>query len=321
MRSSIFDNSGSWVMKIIFANVVVYLLQSIYASTVVPSNIPLDNQIVVYQFPAMTYYFGLTPHLILTKYYIWQLGSYMFLHGDFFHIFLNMYALILFGIPVEQLWGSKKFVMYYFFTGIGAGIVIFFINMFAGGTGAFIPTIGASGAVFGLLLAFGILFPDVELLVFFFIPMKAKFLVVLYGGIELMALISSGTNSSVSHVGHLGGILFGVIFFVASRRRGIEFTAKKIKAKMGKEVKERDKILDLKSEPSVDKLSAILEKLKSGGADAINDDEYQFIKLADILYMENEELCIPQDFDPGDGHCKKCETLEACLMREIKKYL
>jgi len=321
MRGSSFDNSGSWVMKIIIVNVIVYLLQSIYASTAVSFEIPIGNQIIVNQFPAMTYYFGLTPAIVLTKYYIWQLCTYMFLHGDFFHIFLNMYALMLFGIPVEQLWGPKKFTFYYFFTGIGAGIVIFLINLFAGGTAAFIPTIGASGAVFGLLLAFGILFPDVELLIFFFIPMKAKYLVVMYGGIELMALISSGTNSNISHVGHLGGLAFGIVFFLISRRRGISFTAKKIKARMGKEIKERDKVIDLEKEPSTEKLSGILEKLKSGGAEAISDDEYQFIKLADILYIENNEICEPEDFNPGDDHCKKCEINEACLMREIKKYL
>ncbi len=302
MRSSIFDNSGSWVIKIIFANVIVYLLQGIYSTV-------------------MIYYFALTPAMIYTKYYIWQLCTYMFLHGDFFHIFLNMYALMLFGIPVEQLWGAKKFVLYYFFTGIGAGIIIFLINIILGGTGAFIPTIGASGAVFGLLLAFGVLFPDVELLVFFFIPMKAKFLVVMYGVIELMALISSGTNSNVSHIGHLGGIVFGLLFFLITRRRGIEFTAKKIKARMGKEIKERDKVLDLEKQPSVEKLSGILEKLKAGGADAISDDEYQFIKLADILYVENDEICAPEDFNQQDDHCRKCETMEACLMREIKKFL
>jgi len=320
MRGSSFNNSGSWVMKIIFANVIVYLLQGVYASTVIPFQIPFGNQILVNQFPVITYYFGLTPALVYTKYYLWQLCTYMFLHGDFFHIFLNMYALMLFGIPVEQLWGSKKFFIYYFFTGIGAGIVIFLINISIGGTAAFIPTIGASGAVFGLLLAFGILFPDVELLVFFFIPMKAKFLVVLYGGLELMALLSSGTNSNVSHIGHLGGIAFGLIFFLITRRRGIEFTAKKMKAKMGREIKERDRTLNL-DEPAADKLAVILEKLKKGGSASISDDEYQYIKLADILYVENDEICKQDDFNPEDGHCRKCETMEACLMREIKKYL
>lgn len=321
MRGSSINNSGSWVMKLIFANVIVYLLQSINMQSMISYEIPVGNQLLVNQTQSMTYYFGLIPALVFTKFYIWQLGSYMFLHGGFFHIFLNMYALMLFGIPVEQLWGSKKFLIYYFFTGIGAGLTIFIINLVMGGAGAFIPTIGASGAVFGLLLAFGILFPDVELLIFFFIPMKAKFLVILYGGIELMALLSSGGNSNVSHVGHLGGILFGLIFFLVSRRRGIKFTAKQIRAKMGREIKEREKILNMDAEPSAAKLSVILEKLRTGGTDAISDDEYQFIKLAGILRTDDDEICKEEDFDMKDEHCKKCENMEACLMREIKKYL
>ena len=143
------------------------------------------------------------------------------------HIFFNMYALLLFGIPIEQLWGPKKFLIYYFFTGVGAGITIFVMNLVLGDIGFFIPTIGASGAVFGLLLAFGMLFPEAELLVFFFVPMKAKYLVILYGGIELYLQISSGGQSSVSHLGHLGGLVFGLIYFLVTRRKGIEFKAKK----------------------------------------------------------------------------------------------
>lgn len=320
MNGQGFDNTGSWVVKIIFANIIVYLLQSLYSQNVVPYVVPFGNQSFVNQFPAMTYYFGLTPVLVITKYYVWQLCTYMFLHGGFFHIFLNMYALMLFGIPIEQLWGPKKFFFYYFFTGIGAGITIFLMNYFLGGVGAYIPTIGASGAVFGLLLAFGILFPDVELLIFFFIPMKAKYLVVMYGGLELMALLSSGGDGNVSHIGHLGGILFGLIYFIIARRRGIEFSAKKIKARMGREIKEREKTL-FSAESSIEKLSVILEKLKKGGADAITDDEYQFIKLADILYTKKDGQCKEEDFNSGDEHCKKCETLDACLLREIMKYL
>mgnify|MGYP001164518151 CR=1 FL=1 len=320
MTRNSFDNSGSWIIKIIFANIIIYLLQSLLAHNVIPYTIPFGNQLFVNQFPAMTYYFGLTPILIVSKYYIWQLCTYMFLHGSFFHIFLNMYALMLFGIPIEQLWGPKKFLIYYFFTGIGAGITIFLMNYFAGGIGAYIPTIGASGAVFGLLLAFGILFPDAELLIFFFIPMKAKYLVVMYGGLELMALLSSGGDSNVSHIGHLGGILFGFIYFIIARRRGIKFSAKKIKAKIGREIKESEKNL-FNAESSTEKLSAILKKLKMGGADAITDDEYQFIKLADILYTKKDGQCEEIDFNLEDMHCKKCETLDACLLREIVKYL
>lgn len=314
------SNTGSWVVKIIFINIIVYLLQSLLSQNVVPYIIPSGNQSFYNQFPAMTYYFGLTPVLVITKFYIWQLCTYMFLHGGFLHIFLNMYALMLFGVPIEQLWGPRRFIFYYFFTGIGAGITIFLMNYLVGGAGAYIPTIGASGAVFGLLLAFGVLFPDVELLIFFFLPMRAKYLVVLYGGLELMSLLSSGGEGNVSHIGHLGGILFGFIYFIIARRRGLEFSVKKIKARMGREIKEREKTI-FGAESSTEKLSMILDKLKKGGADSITDDEYQFIKLADILYTKKDAQCKEEDFDSGDEYCKKCETLDACLLREIMKYL
>ena len=90
---------------------------------------------------------------------------------------------------------------------------------------------------------------------------------------------------------------------------------------MGKEIKEREKVIKLENELSVEKLSGILEKLKSGGAEAITDDEYQFIKLADILYTKKDGQCKEEDFNSEDEHCKKCETLDACLLREIMKYI
>ncbi len=321
MRGQGFNSSGNWVMKLIFANVVVFLLQSIFSTSLVRFEIPLGSRLLVDQMQSMIYYFGLTPVLVVTKYYIWQLFTYMFLHGDFFHIFLNMYALLLFGIPVEQLWGTKKFMFYYFFTGIGAGIVIFIINMASSGAGAFIPTIGASGAVFGLLLAFGVLFPDVELLVFFFIPMKAKYLVVLYGGIELVSLMSSGANSNVSHIGHLGGLLFGGIFFLVTKRRGLEFSARKIKAKLVKETRERDRLNEAVNEPTAERLSSILDRIKKNGVDSLTDDEYQFIKLTGILHAADENICDQGDFNFEDIHCSKCESIESCLIREIKRYM
>lgn len=320
MRRNGFASSENWVMRLILINVVVYLLQGIFIKGI-PVEIPFGNRIFESNVPELTYWFGLTPALVTGKYYIWQIFTYMFLHGGFFHIFLNMYALMLFGMPVEQLWGSRKFLFYYLFTGTGAGLTIFIINYFIGGVSPFVPTIGASGAVFGLLLAFGLLFPDVELLIFFFIPMKAKYLVVLYGGLEIMALLSSGGDSNVSHVGHLGGLLFGGIFFLVMKRRGIEFRAKKIKARMHREMQSRDTAAPSGKNEETAKLLNILKKLKEGGAEALSDDEYQHIRLKEIMSEEETDICVEEDFDYTDDYCMKCENVEACLMREIKKYL
>jgi membrane associated rhomboid family serine protease len=315
-------NSRNWVIKIIFINISIFLIQSLSANmnTVIPYEVAVGDTVYQGSASILNYYFGLIPAFVVTKYYVWQFVTYMFLHGGFWHIFLNMYGVMLFGTPIEHLWGTKKFLIYYFFTGIGAGITIFVVNYFIiGGTDIFIPTIGASGALFGLLLAFGILFPNVELLIFFVLPVKAKYLVFMYGAIELISQISGG-NSGISHLGHLGGLLFGLIFFAIAKKRGLQFSAKKMKAKMDKEIIERDKIFNNDGKKNVKRLSAILEKLKTGGVNSINDDEYQLVKLADILADESD-MCSPADFDNDDEHCKKCETFESCLMREIRKYL
>jgi membrane associated rhomboid family serine protease len=318
-----FGSNRNWVMKIIFINISIFLIQniSLNMNNIMPYRIAIGEQIFESSTSIMYYYFGLIPALVVTKFYVWQFVTYMFLHGGFLHIFFNMYGVMLFGSPIEHLWGTKRFLFYYFFTGIGAGITIFVVGFILGGTDIFIPTIGASGALFGLLLAFGILFPNVELLIFFILPIKAKYLVFLYGAIELTAQISSGGNSGISHLGHLGGLLFGIIFFAVSKKRGIEFSAKKMKARMDKEIKERDRIFNDDSKKTTERLSVILEKLKTGGVNAINDDEYQFIKLTDILHADESNMCSPADFDNNDEHCKKCETLELCLMREIREYL
>ena len=318
MQNSRYRTTGSHVTGLIIINIIVYLFQQTTEGVLVPYSSPLP---VSNQMPYATYWFGLTPYLVMTKFYVWQLVSYMFLHGDFMHIFFNMYALLLFGIPIEQLWGPRKFLVYYFFTGIGAGITIFVMNLLLGDIGFFIPTIGASGAVFGLLLAFGMLFPNAELLVFFFVPMKAKYLVIVYGGIELYLQITSGGQSSVSHLGHLGGLVFGLVYFLIIRRRGIEFKAKKIKAVLQTELNRRKEDMTEQSSNQDLTLLRILQKLENGGSAAITDDEYQYIKRMDIFMDQQEGLCVPGDFSVDDDYCRKCDNYQACLMRQIRKHL
>ena len=315
-----YAKSDNWVPKLIIINVVVYFLQGFFAENMMNMYIPYGEQVIERQMPAITYYLGLTPAIVFQKGYIWQVCSYMFLHGGMFHIFLNMYALLLFGSHIEHLWGSKKFLFYYFFTGIGAGLVILGINMASGAPAAYIPTIGASGAVFGVLLAFGVLFPDVEILLFFILPIKAKFLVILYGGIEFYSLLTMGTSSSVSHVGHLGGLFFGLLFFFIMKRRGIEFKAKKIRARMSKEVRERDAQLSM-ADSSRDGILKLLVKLKDKGSDALTDDEYQALKHASILADDSDELCEEGDFNIDDRYCLDCRDIDACIAREIKRHL
>ena len=179
-----FPKPHSTIIIIILANICLFLIQILLPRT-------------------MIYHFALVPSLIRSKLYIWQFVSYMFLHGSFLHLFFNMFVLFIFGQDLIRLWGSKKFLSYYFFTGIGAGICSFLMTN--------IPTIGASGAMYGLLLAYGILFPNKILLIYLIIPMKAKYLVILFGIIELIASITSRADG-IAHIAHLGGMLFGAFY-------------------------------------------------------------------------------------------------------------
>lgn len=304
----------SWVIRLIILNVVIYFIQIMFSfvGTGVKM-IPLSDILV--------YYMGLRPELVIEKFYIWQLGTYMFLHGNFMHLFLNMYALLIFGVPVEQAWGSRRFLIFYLFTGIGAGITILSLNTFLGGINYSMATIGASGAVFGLLLAFGMLFPDAEILLFFILPIKAKFLVFLYGGIELYSLIASSGQSPISHAGHLGGILFGIIYFLIIRKRGITFKSKLIKARLNKETGRKETSMTADAKTGEVHLENILRKIKTSGPESLTDDEYQYIRYMEIMKQDADDVCVEDDFNPDDDYCKKCPNVEACLLRRIKKLL
>ncbi len=182
------------------------------------------------------------------KFQPYQLVTYMFMHGSFMHLFFNMFALWMFGNVLENYWGPKRFLTYYMITGIGAGCIQLLVTYlrleslysqvspedlkmvmskgaealsegknFIDGTMAEIngllnsSTIGASGAVFGILLAFGMLFPNTLLYIYFAIPIKAKWFVLLYGAMELFSGIANNPTDNVAHFAHLGGMLFGFI--------------------------------------------------------------------------------------------------------------
>ena len=149
---------------------------------------------------------------------VWQLVTYSFLHGGVMHLLLNMYALWLFGSRMENEWGSKPFAIYYFICVIGAGLVQLFVATQGAGQGGIYPTIGASGGVFGLLLAFGLTYPNERLMLIFPpIVLQAKWFVLIYGAIELWAGVS-GSEAGVAHFAHLGGMFFGYLLLLYWRR-------------------------------------------------------------------------------------------------------
>ncbi len=185
-----------------------------------------------------------------------QLITHMFMHGDIWHLFFNMFALYMFGKVLEDVWGQKRFFLYYFVTGLGAALLHLGImeleiqalikempignvdEVLSEGAQVLqrgknyidpqsrdlnlllnIPTVGASGAVYGLLLAFGMLFPNVLLYVYFAIPIKAKYLVMIFTAIELYLGFVNRGGDNVAHFAHLGGMLFGLFFILIWKKR------------------------------------------------------------------------------------------------------
>ena len=149
--------------------------------------------------------FGLRPELVLHKLYLWQLVTYMFLHSTSWlsHLLLNMLMLWLFGREVERVWGTREFLKYYFLCGVGAALTT--CLMFQDSN-----TIGASGAIFGVMLAYGLLYPNRQIFFWFIFPMRAISFVLLCVGIELFSLLS--LQDGVAHFAHLGGMLFGYLY-------------------------------------------------------------------------------------------------------------
>lgn len=137
----------------------------------------------------------------------WQVLTYAFLHGSFNHLFFNMFAVWMFGSALEQAWGSQRFGIYYAVCVLGAAIAQIVVQQFSGDV---YPTVGASGGVFGLLLAYGVMWPNNRLfLIFFPVPIKAKWFVVIYGAAELLFGLT-GAMPGIAHFAHLGGMVFGL---------------------------------------------------------------------------------------------------------------
>ena len=167
--------------------------------------------------PLMSKWFALNPISFLWK--PWQLVTYMFMHGGFGHLFFNMYTLFIFGSVLENVWGTKKFLTFYFVTGIGAALVNIGVQYL---TGSFALTVGASGAIYGILMGYAMLYPDSTLtLLFPPVSMKAKWFVLIFAGIELLLGISNNPADNVAHFAHLGGLVFAflLLMFWKKRRR------------------------------------------------------------------------------------------------------
>lgn len=193
-RSIIYGYFPTGVKWLLIINTAIFVIWYLGGPTVqsMMSPLALVPRLVVYSFP----------------WFVWQLFTYLFLHASITHLIFNMLALWMFGTPLEQTWGTRRFLKYYFICGVGAGICDTVVNVLLG---HHTSTVGASGAIYGLLLAFGVLFPDTQVLMYFLFPIKAKYLVMIYGAVELLLALGS-PNSGISNLAHLGGMLFGLLY-------------------------------------------------------------------------------------------------------------
>ena len=175
------------VKFLLIANTAVFVLQTF-----------VDNRLV--------YFFGLVPQLVWNNLYLWQLFTYQFLHGGLFHLLFNMLALWMFGGDLERRWGSIFFVKYYFVSVLGGGILNALLT-----PNQMVPSIGASGGVYGILLAYGLIYPNQIVYFYFLFPIKMKHFVWIIGAISLYSSMATG-QSGIAHLAHVGGMGFGYLY-------------------------------------------------------------------------------------------------------------
>ena len=260
------------VKKLILINCVVFLFEFVPGLRLIP-------------------FFGLVPVQVVNQLRLWQLFTYMFLHGGFFHLILNMFVLWMFGSEIEGMWGSREFLRYYFITGVGAAIVYSLATFIVPNLSPAIPTIGASGAIYGILVAFAMLFPNRLVYLYFLFPIKAKHMVILFVVMELWATIRY-TNSGIANMAHLGGVLVGYAYIRGNWSIDLFFDRLKEKAR-----KSRIKIRvvheddgwsedepDDREEAEIDR---ILDKISSEGIDSLTEDEKEFLNRASKRFRHN----------------------------------
>lgn len=189
------------IKNLLIINAAVFFIQML------ANNLLLGGKPLWY---ILNLWFALNPLAEGFNFQIWQLITYQFMHGGFSHIFFNMLMLWMFGMEIENYWGSKKFLIYYLLCGVVAGLFQLFINPLLVDTPA--VTIGASGAVYGVLIAFALMFPDRYIFLYFLVPIKAKYLIGFLIVLEFMLVDSAQSN--VAHLAHLGGALAGFLFIM-----------------------------------------------------------------------------------------------------------
>jgi len=188
------------VLALIIANVAVFL-PSFFAPAF------FDN------------YFGLVPELVLTRGWVWQIATYAFIHADIIHLLFNMLIVWMFGIDLERRWGAQAFTKFYMVCAVGAAATVLLVSLlpFDSSRAMYVAsTVGASGACYGLLMAWALLFPTREILLFFVFPVQARYAVMIFGALAFFSGLSAG-GGTVAHFAHLGGLVVGYLYLKGPR--------------------------------------------------------------------------------------------------------
>ena len=220
--------------------------------------------------------FGMVPKNTWSQLMVWQPFTYLFFHGGIWHVLINMFVLWMFGSELETVWGKKEFLKYYFITGIGSGLVTIFFSL-----NSLIPVVGASGAVYGILLAYGLTFPNRYVYLYFLIPVKVKFFVIVIGVIAFFSSIGAG-SSGVSHLTHLSGMLIGLGYLKSNFQLHV---VKNILVKQKDEIRHR--IIKNKRRRDEDlrfEVDQLLDRINEVGYDGLSD------KQKKLLYEASKKL-------------------------------
>lgn len=233
------------------------------------------------------YNFALVPEMIVSRFYIWQICTYQFLHGGISHILFNMLSLWMFGSELEMRWGKKTFYKFYLFSGTMTGAIILVFNLFMGNN---IPTVGASGVIFAIMLVYAVYWGDRMVYIWMIIPLKIKYFVIIMGLISFFLMVNPG-ESNISHIGHLGGFLSGYIclkLFIENLSPSNNFSPsgnsrslnifQKIKIYRKKKEWEKQESRNFNKMSDEKKVDEILQKISRKGIKSLSREERKFLK-------------------------------------------
>ncbi|MCH8328338.1 MAG: rhomboid family intramembrane serine protease [Candidatus Marinimicrobia bacterium] len=226
---------------------------------------------------------GLVPQYVWSKAMIWQPLTYLFLHAGFWHLAMNMLALWMFGSELEREWGGPAFLRFFIITGVGAGLVTV---LFTGGST--IPVVGASGAIYGVLLAYGLAYPNREVYLYFMFPVKVKYFVGFLAVMAFVASIQQGA-SGVSHLTHLSGMIIAWFYLKSGWGRnwlGLTQQVKVLHTAYRERQSARQENLDMDMREQVD---AILDKINASGYSSLTQAEQDTLHKAAVKFSKKSD--------------------------------